>query len=123
MLSYQCIVISLFIPIISAAFAKFSIKGYNNKNPREFLGNLKGHGKRANFAQINFYETFPAFAIGVVVAHQLNASVSTIDQLAIIYVLARIGYAFFYIMDNHILRTLSWFIAFSAILGLYFISF
>jgi len=123
MTSYICIIISLFIPLASAAYAKFSVRGYDNSTPREFLNSLQGKAKRAHHAQNNFYETFPAFAVGVVAAHQLNANASTIDALAITYLIARIFYAFFYVIDKSVLRTLSWTTAFGAIIGLYLIGF
>ncbi len=121
MISYICIVVSLFIPLSCAGYAKFSTKGYCNKKPREFLAGLEGQGARANHAQHNFYETFPAFAIGVLAAHQLGAQAAHIDQLAITYVIARILYAVFYITNTHILRTISWIVAFIAIISLYLI--
>ncbi|OGX06410.1 MAG: hypothetical protein A2Z88_07060 [Omnitrophica WOR_2 bacterium GWA2_47_8] len=119
-LAYLCIVVSLFIPLGCAIYAKLSVKGYNNRTPREFLAGLEGKAKRANYAQNNFYETFPAFGVGVVVAHQLGAVQSTVDSLAITYVIARISYAVFYIIDNHILRTAAWFVGFGATLALFF---
>ena len=120
-LAYLCIVISLFIPLACTAYAKLSAKGYNNRTPREFLAGLEGKAKRANYAQNNFYETFPAFGIGVVAAHQLGAVPSTIDALAVTYVVARIAYAIFYIVDQHIWRTICWFIGFGATIGLFFL--
>ncbi|MCB0526815.1 MAG: MAPEG family protein, partial [Saprospiraceae bacterium] len=95
--------------------------GYNNRAPREFLETCEGAAKRAHHAQNNFYETFPAFAVGVIAAHQLNAVTTTIDQLAITFVIARILYAIFYIIDNHVLRTISWMAAFASIIGLFLI--
>lgn len=119
MLSYICIVISLFIPLACAIYAKFSVKGYQNQTPREFLEQQKGKQKRAHYAQLNFYETFPAFAVGILVAHQLNVTNTIIDNLAITYVSSRILFAIFYINNNHILRSICWFIAFGSILSLY----
>ena len=119
MISYICIVISIFIPIGCTVYAKLTNKGYNNSTPREFLASLKGRGQRANFAQQNFYETFPAFAVGVVVAHQLHVESFRIDFLAMSYIISRILYAVFYILDKHILRSLAWFVAFGSILALY----
>lgn len=119
--AYLCIVVSMFIPIACAAYAKFTTKGYDNKAPRVFLANLTGAGQRANFAQQNFYETFPAFAVGVVVAKLMGAQQWAMDLTAVIYVTARVLYAVFYIMDNHLLRSTAWAIAFGAIIALYFI--
>ena len=121
MIAYFCIVISLFIPLACTFYAKLSKKGYSNSKPREFLEGLDGKAKRAHYAQNNFYETFPAFAVGVVAAHQLNADPTSIDKLAVTYVVMRILYVFFYISDKSTLRSTVWFIAFIAILGLYFV--
>lgn len=119
MISYICILGSLFIPLICAAYAKFSVKGYNNSSPREFLEALQGQSKRAHHAQNNFYETFPAFAAGVLAVHQLNGDLNIINKLALTYVAARILYAYFYVVNMHVLRTISWMAAFAAIIGLY----
>ncbi len=120
-IAYLCIVISIFIPLFCAGYAKLTTKGYNNRSPREFLSRLEGAGKRANYAQQNFYETFPAFAVGVVVAHLMEAQQWAIDFTAVIYVSARILYAVFYVADQHLLRSTAWTVALGAILALYFI--
>lgn len=119
--AYLTIVLSMFIPIVCAGYAKITNKGYNNRTPREFLNGLKGAGQRANYAQQNFYETFPAFAVGVVVAHQLQADQSLIDGLALTYFVSRVIYAVTYITDRHILRSLAWTVALISIISLYFI--
>ena len=109
----------MFIPLACAAYAKFSIKGYDNSSPREFLAKCEGRQKRANYAQNNFYETFPAFGVGVVAAHQMNVATAIIDQLAILYVAARCVFAVAYIMNRPIIRSISWFVALFAIVKLY----
>lgn len=119
--AYLCIVISLFIPLACTGYAKLTNKGYNNRSPREFLASLQGAGQRANYAQQNFYETFPAFAVGVVVAHLMAAAQWKIDFTAVIYVSGRILYAVFYILDQHYLRSTAWTVAFGAVIALYFI--
>ncbi len=119
--AYLTIVVSMFIPIACAGYAKITNKGYNNRTPREFLNGLTGAGQRANYAQQNFYETFPAFAVGVVVAHQLQADQTLIDAWAMTYVAARVIYAAAYIADRHILRSLAWTVALVSIISLYFI--
>ena len=119
-IAYLCIVISVFIPLVCVGYAKFSKKGYDNSAPREFLVTLEGKAKRAYHAQNNFYETFPAFGIGVVAAHQMGGLQAAIDALAITYVVARVLYAIFYINDKPNLRTLVWFVGFAATIGLFF---
>lgn len=119
--AYLMIVMSLFIPLACSWYAKWSVKGYDGKAPRDFLAGLGGYQKRANYAQQNFYETFPAFAVGVVVAKLMGAQQWTLDLTAVIYVTARVLYAVFYIMDNHLMRSTTWIISFGAIIALYFI--
>ena len=120
-LAYFCIVISLFIPLACAGYAKLSTRGYDNRKPREFLDRLEGKSKRAHYAQNNFYETFPAFGIAVVAAHQMGGAQVTINALAVTYVLARILYAIFYISDKPSLRTLVWFVGFGVTIALFFV--
>ncbi|MCA9400398.1 MAG: MAPEG family protein [Candidatus Omnitrophica bacterium] len=120
-IAYLCIVISIFIPIGCAAYAKLSTKGYDNANPRAFLKTLQGAGQRADYAQQNFYETFPAFAVGVVVAHQMQAAQAVIDGAAVTYVVARILYAVFYIKNFSTARSFAWTAALVSTLTLYFI--
>ena len=120
--SYVCIVINIFIPLVCAGYAKFSTKGYDNHHPRDFLAKLEGKGKRAHAAQQNAFEAFPPFAIGVIVAHQLSAPISTINTLAITFTCARITYCLCYIIDQDKFRSLSWLIALSCTIALYLIA-
>ena len=120
-MAYFCVVFSIFIPLFCAVYAKMSVKGYNNRRPREFLNSLDGKARRAHDAQLNFYEGFAPFACGVIIAHQLHAPQTSIDFLASTFVMARILYAFFYIADNHSARTMVWFIGLGATIALYFI--
>lgn len=41
----------------------------DNHNPRDFLNGVQGEAKRANAAQQNSFEIFPAFAAAVLIAH------------------------------------------------------
>ena len=116
-----CIVIAIFIPLACTTYAKLSRKGYDNRSPREFMDKLEGKGRRANYAQMNSFEAFAPFAVGVVVAHQLQASQPTIDALAMTFIAARILYVIFYIQDRHVLRTLAWSAGFFSTIALYFI--
>ena len=120
-IAYFCIVIAIFIPIFCVGYAKFSVKGYNNRSPREFLEKLEGRAKRANFAQLNSYETFPPFAAGVIIAHQLCAPQAAINFLALSFIAARILFVTFYIQDKHKLRSIVWVIGLIATVSLYFI--
>lgn len=109
--AYWCIFIVVFIPFIMALYAKFraGFTPTDNHNPREFLSKISGVSARANAAQQNSYEIFPVFAAAVIIAHLTgNASQSTIDTWAILFVISRIIFCLCYIFDKALLRSLVW---------------
>lgn len=120
-LAYLCLVIAIFIPLICAGYAKISVKGYDNRHPREFLSKLEGKAKRAHYAQQNSFEAFAPFAAGVIVAHQLHAAQSTINALALIFIISRTLYCIFYIIDQHVWRSAIWFVGLLSTIALFFI--
>ncbi len=122
-IAYICVLISVFIPLVCVGYAKFGSKGYDNRSPREFLEGLKGKHKRAHYAQNNSYEAFPPFAAGVIIAHQCGAAQTSIDALAVSFVICRMLYCIFYITDKPNPRSIVWFMAFACIIGLFVISF
>ena len=122
-IAFGCVLTTIFIPLVLAGYAKFGSKGYDNRNPREFLENVQGKFKRAHYAQLNSYEAFPPFAAGVLVAHVSGAVQSQVDALAVAFVIARILYSIFYIVNQHQLRSLAWVFGFSCVVGLFVISF
>lgn len=121
-IAYMCILISIFIPLVLVGYAKFGTKGYDNRSPREFLEKAQGKHKRAHYAQMNSYEAFAPFAAAVIIAHQVGAVQGRVDALAVAFVVFRILYGIFYVIDQHVLRTLVWFLAFGCTIGLFVIS-
>lgn len=70
---------------------------------------MSGVSARANAAQQNSYEVFPVFAAAVIIAHLTgNASQSTIDTWAILFIISRIVFCLCYISDKALLRSLVW---------------
>jgi uncharacterized MAPEG superfamily protein len=116
-----CIVVAIFIPLFCAGYAKFSKKGYNNRQPREFLEGLEGKARRAHYAQLNSFEAFSPFAAAIIVAHYLQGNQQTIDTLAVSFIVARILYALFYIFDQHVFRTIAWFTGLFITISLFFV--
>lgn len=120
-IAYACLVVMMFVPLICAGYAKFSTRGFDNHHPRDFLDKLQGKGRRANYAQMNTFESFPPFAAGVIVAHLMGAPQNILDALAVAFVVCRILYAYFYIQDRPTLRSMVWFAGFAATVALFFI--
>ena len=112
--SYYMILIAGLMPYLFTIIAKVgNPHPYNNHDPREFLSHTKGKQKRANNAQLNSFEAFPLFAIGVLVAHQkmgTSTEYTTINMLSMGFVVARLLYGVAYINDWAIFRSIIWFI-------------
>lgn len=94
-------------------------RGYDNRHPRDQQARVTGWGKRANAAHYNGFETFPAFAVAVLLAYVTQADVWWTQILAIGYVVTRILYIGFYLGDIHWARSSAWAIGFGCIFGLY----
>lgn len=116
-----CIPLAMFLPLVWVGIAKATAKGYDNAQPREWLARLEGRAKRANWAQQNSYEAFPPFAAAVIVAHLTGAEQGTIDLIAGLFILLRVGHGVTYILDKDMLRSLLWLGAFGCTLSLFVI--
>ena len=116
---YICMLIAAIMPMLFAGYAKFSVKGYDNAVPRDFLAKLQGKGKRAHAAHLNSFEAFPPFAAGVIVAHLSSVDPSQIAFLSVLFIIFRVIYGFMYIFDNHILRSAVWGAAFFCVVSLF----
>ena len=118
-IAFYCVVVGLFIPVILAGISKKN-SGYNNDSPRDHIAHLNGKAKNAYNAEQNHYENFSVFAMAVVVAHWLGHDQAVIDLLAIIFIIARVLHATFYITNNGSLRSLSYIIGFACTIALFF---
>ena len=124
-LAYWCVLIALILPYSFTMIAKVGGRmplRYNH-NPREFLAGASGMTQRANWAQMNSFEVTPAFAAAVIIAHQIgSAPQSTLDHLAIYFVISRVLYGVCYLADWPSLRTLVWTTGMALIVGFFVVS-
>lgn len=124
--AYWCILIGAFMPILWTAVAKLGggrkMSVAENHAPREFLETLSGYRKRANWAQQNSFEAFPAFAAAVIVSNLAGGAPASIDALAVTWVLARLAYGLCYIADWATMRSLVWSVAVACVVGLFVIA-
>ncbi len=107
-LALWCVLVAGLLPYAGTAAAKWGFKRYDNNNPRQWLANQTGFRARGNAAQANSFETFPLFAAAVLTASFLKAPQSSLDIVAVGFVLARIGYLVCYLTDRASLRSLCW---------------
>jgi uncharacterized MAPEG superfamily protein len=115
------ILAACFVPIVCSWLAK-SGGGFDNAAPRAWLDRQQGWRQRADWAQRNHYEVFPAFAAAVIVAHIAHAPQVWADALAVAFVLVRVAYTAAYVFNRPSLRSALWTLGFACILGLFAIS-
>ena len=108
-IAYWCILIAAVLPYIWVSIAKAGGERYNNRDPRGWLARQDNpRSQRANAAQLNAFEAFPAFAAGVLMAQFAQVDGQRIIWLAVAFVVFRILHGIFYISDQHSLRSLAW---------------
>jgi uncharacterized MAPEG superfamily protein len=92
--------------------------GYDNASPRDQQAQLTGWGRRSAAAHANGFESFPAFAAGVLVTHVTGSSPHWASIFSIGYVIARFLYACAYVGGIPTLRSTVWTIGFTCTMGL-----
>jgi uncharacterized MAPEG superfamily protein len=129
-LAYWCVLIAALLPPVCAWLAKSNgfgkprrEGGYDNQAPREWLARLSGWHARANAAQANSFEALPFFIGAVVIAHQLGASQTRVDILALLFVTLRVIYIALYVANLATLRSVAWVLALAANVGILFVGY
>ncbi|HUH89257.1 MAG TPA: MAPEG family protein [Lysobacter sp.] len=107
--AYWCVVIAALLPYPWAVIAKASGEKLDNRDPRGWLTRQKNpRSIHANAAQLNAFEAFAPFAIGVVLAQLAGVEHHTIAVLSIIFIVFRVLHGVFYLAGKPTLRSLSW---------------
>jgi len=99
--AYWCVLAAALMPYVAVSIAKSGGERFDNRNPRLWLEKQLGFRARANAA-------FPFFAAAVIVAHLTQAPQDRVDALAVMFVLARAAFVFFYVADWHWARSIVW---------------
>ena len=112
------------IVLIIASIAPAKIAGrreFDNSNPRDPAFYTPGLRTRALGAHLNAQEAFPFFAAAVVLAEMRGMPQGIVDTLAVLFLLARVGYAGAYLGDRPALRSAIWFAAFALNFAIFFL--
>jgi uncharacterized MAPEG superfamily protein len=106
---FWCILIASFLPYIwSGVAVKARVDQFgtlDNRLPRLQQAQMTGFGARALGASNNGFETFPAFAAAVIVAHIAGADPGWSTTWSVVYVAARILHGICYAADIDKLRS------------------
>lgn len=117
--AYWCVLIAAVLPYVWTVVAKSGGERYDNRDPRAWMARQTDpRVQRANAAQLNAFEAFPAFAAGVVLAHLAGVPDGRISVLALVFIAARVAHGLFYVTGVAVARSLSWFVAIACSLGL-----
>jgi uncharacterized MAPEG superfamily protein len=93
---------------------------FDNSNPRDSAFYKPGPALRALGAHMNGIETFPFFAVAVLVAEFRQQPQHWIDMLAVTFVAIRLFYVLAYLGDRPTTRTLLWNIGFAVNAAIFF---
>jgi len=121
-----CLFIAMILPYLVKLPIGYSMQkalgGYNNRQPREQQASLTGFGARAVGAHQNCFESLIIFSTAVLTALVTNHVSSTIQILAVVYIVSRFIYILFYLMDLASSRSTVWFIGLMCCLSIMWLS-
>ena len=116
-----CIFGALMLYLLTIAPVKWiGYRRYDNAKPRDPAFYADPLRARALGAHQNGIETFPFFAIAVLLAEFRAGPQRLIDELAILFLIVRVAYVFTYLGDRPTLRSILWSIGFAINLAIFF---
>lgn len=110
-----CLFIAILLPyLLKLVIANFMKKegAYDNNHPRLQQARLVGMGARAVAAHQNGFESLVVFATAALTAIATNHLSTSIQVLAVIYIISRVVYNLLYLNDLASARSLTWFVGF-----------
>jgi len=114
---HLCILLAALLPYLTTGLAK-TAPGFNNREPRPWLANLRGWQARAYAAHLNSFEAFPLFAVAVILAELHHVDGQLLNQLSGGFVVARVLYIISYISDHDRIRSVLWLVGIACCIGL-----
>jgi uncharacterized MAPEG superfamily protein len=114
-----CVLAAGLLPVMTVGIAKAMGGRYDNSDPRGRAASYEGLPRRAHAAHLNGFEAFPLFAVAVLVAELKGAPQGSVNLLAGVFLLARVGYVACYLLDKPTLRSLLWTVGFFSAIGIF----
>ncbi len=95
----------IYLPFLVVGYARFSV-GYDMSAPRAMFDKLPTYAQRASWAHQNSFETFLVFVPAAIMAYitGVNSDIAAVGAIA--FVVARLLYSIFYILNIPLLRSL-----------------
>jgi uncharacterized MAPEG superfamily protein len=114
-----CVLVAGLLPYAATLTAKVGDRSFDNRRPRAWLAQQEGYRARANAAQQNGFEAFPLFAAAVLASHVVGGPDRVADALAVVFVVARVGYFGAYVADRATLRSSLWFVGLGSAVAIF----
>ncbi|WP_414526627.1 MAPEG family protein [Nodularia chucula] len=104
--SIAAAVLLVYLPFLLVAYARVQIGYEALATPRAQFDKLPPYAQRATWAHQNSFEAFTLFATAALMAYVTGVNSSTAAVAAIAFVVARLLYSIFYILNIPLLRSL-----------------
>ncbi|MEH2192913.1 MAG: MAPEG family protein [Nostoc sp.] len=104
--SIAAAVVLIYLPFLVVAYARVRIGKEMLATPRAMVDKLPPYAQRATWAHQNTFEAFMVFAAAALMAYVTGVNSSTAQVAAIAFVVARLLYSVFYILNIPLLRSL-----------------
>ncbi|HLO46889.1 MAG TPA: MAPEG family protein [Kamptonema sp.] len=95
----------VYAPFLVVAYARLQI-GYDLSAPRAMFDRLPAYAQRATWAHQNSFETFVVFAAAALMADATGVDSTAAARAAIAFVIARLLFSVFYILNIPLARSL-----------------
>jgi uncharacterized MAPEG superfamily protein len=103
--SIAAAVVLIYLPFLVVGYARARV-GYDTSAPRAMFDKLPPYAQRATWAHQNSFEAFMIFAAAALMAYVTSVNSLTAAVAAIAFVVARLLYSIFYIVNIPLLRSL-----------------
>lgn len=98
-------VILTYAPFLAVGFARFQL-GYDQSAPRAMFDQLPDYAKRATWAHQNCFEALTIYTAAALMAYVTGVEYHWALWAAISFLVSRLFYSIFYILDIPLLRSL-----------------
>jgi uncharacterized MAPEG superfamily protein len=117
-----CVFGTLMVYLLTIAPIKWiGFRRFDNANPRDPAFYDDPIGSRALGAHQNGIETFPFFAVAVLLAEFRGGPQRFVNELAVLFLIVRIAYVFTYLGNRPTLRSILWATGFVINIAIFFL--
>jgi uncharacterized MAPEG superfamily protein len=88
-IAFWCVFVAVLLPYVPLGL---SARLLDPKLPRKNVPKLEGLPARAYGAHLNAFEAFPPFAAAVIISHIVEGASATVNWLAVLFIVARLGH-------------------------------